>query len=155
MHSTEKLEDSFQATSLHLAFAEYEIPLRVSVGAVDAEAAMLETLVSVYDRERWVADIDVLGCLSRSNFFVSLSAQDSEGSLAISTSTMEAVLLGRIAGVSGHIRRHVHSDSQGNQELECTACYNLCLFAKRIPYGSITDNETFVHRLRPRSGRYA
>ena len=87
-----KVEDSFQATSLHVSFTDYEIPLSVSVGAVDAEATMLETLVSVYDRERWVADIDVLGCLSRSHFFVCLSAQDSEGSLASSTSIMEAVL---------------------------------------------------------------
>ena len=87
-----KLEDSFQATSLHLSFTEYEIPLSVSVGVVNAEATMLETLVSVYDRERWVADIDVLGCLSRSHFFVCLSAQDSEGSFASFTSIMEAVL---------------------------------------------------------------
>ncbi|KAK3174200.1 hypothetical protein OEA41_001444 [Lepraria neglecta] len=81
-----------KTTSLHLSFTEYEIPLSVSVGAVDAEATMLETLISVYDRERWVADIDVLYCLSRSHFFVCLSAQDSEGSLASSTSKMEAVL---------------------------------------------------------------
>ena len=32
----------------------------------------------------------------------------------------------------------------------------ICVYlAKRIPYAGITDNETFVHRLRPRSGRYA
>lgn len=67
-----KVQDSFQVTSFHVSFTENEIPLSVSVGAVDAEATMLETLVSVYDRERWVADIDVLGCLSRSQFFVCL-----------------------------------------------------------------------------------
>lgn len=45
-----ELEDSFKDTSLHLSFTEYEVPLKVLVGAVDAEASMLETLVSVHDR---------------------------------------------------------------------------------------------------------
>ena len=44
-----KVEDSFRETSLHLSFTEYEIPLSVPVGAVDADATMLETLVSAYD----------------------------------------------------------------------------------------------------------
>lgn len=30
-----------------------------------------------------------------------------------------------------------------SQELECTACYNMCLCAKRIPYAGITDNRGF------------
>ena len=58
-----KIENSFKDTSLHLSFTDYEIPLNVSIGAVDSEAAMLETLISVYDREQWVADLDVLGSL--------------------------------------------------------------------------------------------
>jgi hypothetical protein len=84
-----KVEDSFRETSLHLSFTEYEIPLSVPVGAVDADATMLETLVSAYDRERWIADIDVLGCLSRSHLFACLSARDSERTS--STSILEAV----------------------------------------------------------------
>ena len=61
-----RVKDSFKDTSLHLSFTEYEIPMKVSIGAVDAEATMLETLVSVYDRDKWIADIDVLGASKKS-----------------------------------------------------------------------------------------
>ena len=64
-----KVEESFADTSLHLSFTDYELPLSVSIGAVDAEAVMLESLISVYDRERWVADLDILGNMSNKDFF--------------------------------------------------------------------------------------
>lgn len=62
--------DSFQDTSLHLSFTEYEVSLSVSVGAIDADAVMLESLISVYDREKWIADLDVLGSLANPKFVV-------------------------------------------------------------------------------------
>lgn len=74
-----KVEHSFKDTSLHLSFTEYEVPLAVSVGAVDAEATMLETLVSVYDRDKWVADIDVLWALHKSYICSSTSDCLGEG----------------------------------------------------------------------------
>ncbi len=37
----DKLEDCFSNTSLHLSFTEYEVPLNVSIGAVDAEITTL------------------------------------------------------------------------------------------------------------------
>lgn len=65
----DKIEESFAETSLHLSFTEYEIPLSVPIGAVASEATMLESLISVYDRQRWVADLDILGSLKDEDFF--------------------------------------------------------------------------------------
>ena len=73
------LESSFNDTSLHLSFTEYELPVMVSVGAVDAEVTMLETLVSVYDRDQWVADIDVLNALEEAFICSSGSGCRGEG----------------------------------------------------------------------------
>ncbi|KAL8789433.1 MAG: hypothetical protein Q9213_001190 [Squamulea squamosa] len=58
-----KLENCFSGTSLHLSFTKYEVPLSVSVGAVDAEMSMIETLISAHDQKNWVADLDVLSSL--------------------------------------------------------------------------------------------
>ena len=61
-----KLEDSFHNTSLHLSFTTYELPLATRRdGGVDAEVMLVESLVSVYDRGNKVADLDVLGSLSK------------------------------------------------------------------------------------------
>lgn len=56
-----KQHDSFPHTSLHLSFTQYEMPLIVRTGTVDAEITVLESPVSVYDRQQWTADIDVVG----------------------------------------------------------------------------------------------
>lgn len=58
-------QDYFSKTSLHLSFTGYEqpVPSAVKQGAQDAEAQYLETLVSVYDGKRWVADLDILSAL--------------------------------------------------------------------------------------------
>jgi len=58
------LKDSFQQTSLHLTFTEYEIPVAIVSGAVDAEVVILEALISVYEGRTWVGDLDVLGSLA-------------------------------------------------------------------------------------------
>ena len=55
-----KSNDHFAHTSLHLSFTQYEMPLIVRTGTVDAEVTVLESLVSVYDRQRWTADIDIV-----------------------------------------------------------------------------------------------
>lgn len=70
--------DSFRDTSLHLSFTEYEVPLSVSIGAIDADAVMLESLISVYDREKWIADLDIsanLANVDKCKFFQELSCQ--------------------------------------------------------------------------------
>jgi hypothetical protein len=64
-----RLEDSFRGTSLHLSFTEYVMPINIGDhGAQDKEAFFIETLISVHDRDRWIADIDILGTF-RSNLF--------------------------------------------------------------------------------------
>lgn len=61
-------QDHFGKTSLHLSFSGYQQPVASSVkhGAQDVEAQYLETLVSVYDGRRWVADLDILAALDNS-----------------------------------------------------------------------------------------
>lgn len=56
----DKPNDAFAHTSLHLSFTQYEMPLIVRTGAVDAEVTVIESLVSVYDRQNWTGDIDVV-----------------------------------------------------------------------------------------------
>lgn len=55
----------FENTSLNLSFTGYEHSVESTVehGAVDVEAQYLETLVSVYDGKRWIADLDILSAL--------------------------------------------------------------------------------------------
>lgn len=56
--------DSFQTTSLHLSLTGYELPAGVhSQGAQDFDAQFVEALVSIFDRDEWVADVDVLKAL--------------------------------------------------------------------------------------------
>jgi hypothetical protein len=50
------LSDSFKQTSLHLSFTDFEVPIAIKSGAVDAEVVLLEALVSVHDGRQWVAD---------------------------------------------------------------------------------------------------
>lgn len=53
------LQDNFKATSLHLSFTEAESPLNVNIlGSRDVEAFFLQTLFSVYDGGRWIADLN-------------------------------------------------------------------------------------------------
>jgi hypothetical protein len=57
-----KMTDSFQSTSLHLSFTEYELPVDTGLhGSRDGQAFFLESLVSACDRGDWVADLDILG----------------------------------------------------------------------------------------------
>ncbi|KAF8851387.1 hypothetical protein BDZ45DRAFT_679169 [Acephala macrosclerotiorum] len=59
-------EDGFQKTSIHLSFTEYEFALKVGNRdrhIIDRPINLLETLVSVYDGSRWVADLDILEAL--------------------------------------------------------------------------------------------
>jgi len=57
------LFDAFEQTSLHLSFTDFEVPIGIKSGAVDAEVVLLEALVSVHDGRQWVADFhDGLEC---------------------------------------------------------------------------------------------
>ena len=64
-----KIEDSFRNTSLHLSFTQYTMPVNTGDhGGQDIEAFFLESLISVYDRDKWVADLDVLNMLGSKLF---------------------------------------------------------------------------------------
>ena len=62
-----KAEDCFRSTSAHLSFTEYEIPYDIGDrGGIDNDLCIVETLVSVHDRGKWVADLDVLALFAAS-----------------------------------------------------------------------------------------
>lgn len=55
------MEDNFTSTSLHLSFSQASQAINIEFsGGRDVEAYFLETLISVYDKEAWVAELDVL-----------------------------------------------------------------------------------------------
>jgi hypothetical protein len=56
--------DSYKRTSLQLSFTRYDVPVGVrSHGLQDIEARFIETLVSIFDGDEWIADVDVLKAL--------------------------------------------------------------------------------------------
>lgn len=61
--------DSFQNTTLHLSFTQYTTPCNIGThGAQDIEAFFIESHISVHDREKWVADLDVIGMFRNPKF---------------------------------------------------------------------------------------
>jgi hypothetical protein len=62
------LEDCFEPTTIHLGFTEYTLPLHQNFYAhniIDWPASLVETLVSVHDSGKWVADLDILKAFDR------------------------------------------------------------------------------------------
>ena len=58
------LQDCFQDTSLHLSYTGANLPLSVgNSGRQDAEVYILESLISLHERGKWVADLDILKAL--------------------------------------------------------------------------------------------
>lgn len=56
-----EIQDCFESTSLHLSFTGANDSLNVGfTGAQDAEVYILETILSVYERGKWIADFDPL-----------------------------------------------------------------------------------------------
>ena len=55
-----RLVDYFGSTSLHLSFTTAETPLNLGFsGGQDREAYIVETLFSVYDEGKWIADLNI------------------------------------------------------------------------------------------------
>ncbi|RWA14935.1 hypothetical protein EKO27_g222 [Xylaria grammica] len=62
------MEDCFEGTSLHLSFSEASQAVNVNFsGGRDVEAYFLETLISVYNRKEWIAELDILGLVTSKN----------------------------------------------------------------------------------------
>jgi hypothetical protein len=58
--------DYFSETSLHLSFSGWSTTVGPAVqGRRDIEVSLVESLVSVYDREKWIADLDILSALKK------------------------------------------------------------------------------------------
>ncbi|KAF2187672.1 hypothetical protein K469DRAFT_568624 [Zopfia rhizophila CBS 207.26] len=57
-------EDHFARTSLHLSFTEYYRSVDLGLrGEQDIRVAILESVLSVYDTGKWVADLDIIGAM--------------------------------------------------------------------------------------------
>lgn len=52
-------------TTLHLSFTDFEIPINVGTRSIrDTEAILIESVVSLHDRGRWVGDLGIISALS-------------------------------------------------------------------------------------------
>lgn len=61
-----KWEDNFSETTLHLSFTKHEFPVDYGVsGIMDHQVYFVESVISVHDRGKWVADLDVLGAFEQ------------------------------------------------------------------------------------------
>jgi hypothetical protein len=57
-----KRENNFRGTSLHLSFTDWTFPLETGeTRTIDQDVFIVESVVSVFDRGKWVADLDILG----------------------------------------------------------------------------------------------
>ena len=59
-----KRENNFKGTSLHLSFTNWTLALEVKGvkgRTIDQEAYLVESVISVLDSGKWVADLDILG----------------------------------------------------------------------------------------------
>lgn len=55
------LLDSFKATSLHMSFTDFVLPIDTGVrGLRDTEIYFLETVISVHDKGQWMGDLNVM-----------------------------------------------------------------------------------------------
>ncbi|KAH9210507.1 hypothetical protein DL95DRAFT_370861 [Leptodontidium sp. 2 PMI_412] len=56
------LENCFGETTVHLSFSGYDMPLATQENDryIDRPANLVETLVSVYEKGKWVADLDII-----------------------------------------------------------------------------------------------
>ncbi|KAI0201354.1 hypothetical protein F4808DRAFT_450297 [Astrocystis sublimbata] len=62
------MEDCFEGTNLQLSFSDASQAVNANFfGGPDVEAYFLETLVSVYNRGEWIAELDVLGSSTHPN----------------------------------------------------------------------------------------
>lgn len=62
-----KRGDSFHGTSLHLKFTDWILPLEVEgARTIDQDVHMIESVISVLDSGKWVADLDIL-CIDFTN----------------------------------------------------------------------------------------
>jgi hypothetical protein len=83
------MEDCFQGTSLHISFSEASQAVNVNFsGGPDVEAYFLETLISVYSRAEWIAELDILGSVTNPN--LTCDAHQSEACSRKGHSTPEA-----------------------------------------------------------------
>jgi hypothetical protein len=66
-----KAENSFQHTTLHLSFTEWEMPIDAGeYGLRDREVFFLEAPISIHHRGEWIADIDIIKMFSADKFMV-------------------------------------------------------------------------------------
>lgn len=70
--------DSFAATSLHLSFTDFEMPVDIGQrGLRDTRVILIESVISINHRGKYIGDLDVLSMFNSRNFTVQHSCRDS------------------------------------------------------------------------------
>ena len=54
------ITDSFKATTLHMSFTDFILPIDVGTRIRDVEVYFLETVISVHDKGEWIGDLDII-----------------------------------------------------------------------------------------------
>ncbi|KAF2012806.1 hypothetical protein BU24DRAFT_465163 [Aaosphaeria arxii CBS 175.79] len=60
-----KNEDCFRGTSVHLSFTDHQVPIfdNHAREGIDSQVCILESVISIQDYGKWVADVDILRAL--------------------------------------------------------------------------------------------
>jgi hypothetical protein len=62
-------DDLFEHTTLHISYTDWEMPIEIGEhGTRDREVFFLEAPISIHDRGKWVADVDILRMFSDPKF---------------------------------------------------------------------------------------
>ena len=116
-------KDCFQTTSLHLSFTGASTPINIGFsGAQDTDVYMLETLVSVHEGGKWIADLNILDTFRNYDLMVlGICAHERHDAAAISSYELTSIenwleLIDELDRVICVVQAH------GNWEARLAAC---------------------------------
>ena len=117
------MKDCFKGISLHLSFTGASTPVNVGFsGAQNTDVYMLETLVSVHDSGKWIADLNVLDTFRSSNLhFIPLCADQHHDSRAVHRSYRPSSLENLLQLVDKPDEHVCLVQTQGNWEARLAA----------------------------------
>ncbi|RKU43627.1 hypothetical protein DL546_003622 [Coniochaeta pulveracea] len=177
-------EDNFKGTSFHLSFTGYEIPIDLGHrGSHEHPAYFLETVISVYDCGKWIADVEILKSSARWNLVPNRSClhdpKESNQQLSrldlvsidswvelLDPPTQAAVVraygnpVARLAAAALALRnsKHVHV-IQGHPCWVCLDIAGSCTSKQNnmVPHDQVElqDLDTSLSRTNPESGDYS
>ena len=117
------MKDCFKGISLHLSFTGANSPVNVGFsGAQNTDVYMLETLVSVHDSGKWIADLNVLDTFRSSHLhFIPLCVDQHHGSSTVPRSYRPSSLENLLQLVDKPDEHVCLVQTQGNWEARLAA----------------------------------